>query len=202
MNRMFNTRRIGAVAATLGTFVALGGASFALAQTGTDIVSRNTASIAETSEAASYAVLARSWVQWSYNADDPGPAILPQSRPRYSQVNFQTPAEGGGGSISVPEGHAGQAHAEASVLLQKGYGGGPATVTCDLRMTGEPMSSQYVVTLPREDQSRMTISLVGSRGKVPAGPHNIGVACWTAPGQPPVVMQTVDLHAVVYDEPS
>ena len=127
---------------------------------------------------------------------------MPETRPQYSQVNLQTAsAAGGGGAISVPEGHAGQAHAQASVLLQKGYSANPATVTCDLRMTGAPMSNQYVVTLHGADTTRMTIPLVGSRGRLPAGPHNVGVACWTAPEQPPVLMQAVDLHAVVYDEP-
>src|ERR1044072_7787318 len=47
MKQTFSTRQLGAVAATLGMALALGGTSYAVAQTGTDIVSRGASVAAE-----------------------------------------------------------------------------------------------------------------------------------------------------------
>lgn len=198
MNRMFNTGRIGAVAATLGTVLALGGASFALAQSSTDIGSSKTASIAEASEATSAPLLlGRSWVRWAQTPDTSQQTPLPPAAPLYSQVNFQSNGLATGGLITI--GQTGQIHAEASMQLRKASGGGPATVTCDLRMSGAAISNEFVTTISEAGTSRVTMPLVGSEDDVVAGQHNVGVRCWATGNT--VYMEKVDLHAVVYDDP-
>lgn len=191
MKQTMKTSRIGAVAATLGMALALGGTSYAVAQTGTDIGLRG-ASVA--SEPAGISpVIGKSWVRWAQSPDPAQQTSLPAAAPLYSQVNFQSNPLDSGGVIQTSQ--IGQMHAEASVLLRKSSGS-PAEVTCDLRMSGLAASNEYVTTILGSGNTRLTMPLVGSRTDVSAGPHNVGIRCWATGNT--VVMEKADLHAVVY----
>ena len=197
MRHTLITGKIGAVAAIFGTVLALGGASFAVAQTGTDIVSKRSFSTAETSEAtAAPVLLGRSWVRWAQTPDTSQQTALPPAAPLYSQVNFQSNPLATGGLITI--GQTGQIHAEASMQLRKASGGGPATVTCDLRMSGAAISNEFVTTISEAGTSRVTMPIVGSEDDVVAGQHNVGVRCWATGNT--VYLEKADLHAVVYDD--
>ena len=183
---MFKHSKYGAFVATVGMVLALGGASFAVADGGYDIPSG--------SEAAGISpVIGKSWTRWAHNPASEQPA-LPATAPQYSQVNFQTNPLDTGGLITTSQAE-GQAHAEAAVLLRKAQGGGDAQVTCDLRMSGAAASNEFVTTIVGS-AAKVTLPLVGSKAHIPAGTHNIGVRCWATGNT--VYLDKVDLHAVIY----
>ena len=85
------------------------------------------------------------------------------------------------------------------MVLKKQSGGGAAEVTCDLRRSGLPASSEFRTTIPGTGEGRVTLPLVGSSNDVPAGALNLGVRCWAVGNV--VSIEKADLHAVVYDAP-
>jgi hypothetical protein len=195
MKRTFNSSKVGAVAATLGMGLALGGASFAVAQTGTDIVSRG-ASVTEVAEAAGISpVIGKSYVRW---AQDPNPSLqwtLPEAAPQYSQVNFGSNPLDSAGPITTPANTVGQMHAEGTILMRKAAGV-PAEVKCDLRMDSSDTSNEYVTTIVGSGVTKVTMPIAGARKNVAPGGHNVGIRCWATGNT--VVMEKADLHAVIY----
>ncbi len=190
---MFKHKKRGAVAATLGIVLALGGTSYAIAAGDIVGTSEGVTPTVASEPAGTSPVIAKSWIRW---AQSPVPAeqkALPPAAPQYSQVNFGSNDLDSGGFLVTDQ--IGQMHAEAGVLLRKASGGS-AEVTCDLRMSSLAASSEYVTTFQLSGASKVTLPLVGARKGVAVGSHNVGVRCW-ATGSP-VYMEKVDLHAVVY----
>jgi len=127
MKRFKHTRRT-AVTAALGVVLAFGGAGSAAAQTGSDIGSTKPRAMATTT------VIGPSFVRWTK-----APIVLPANDPAYSQINFMRDTNPADSEWTFTTSQIGQAHASATVLLKKTSAGGPAEVSCDLRMTGLPI---------------------------------------------------------------
>jgi len=125
------------------------------------------------------------------------PIVLPASDPAYSQINFMSDTNPANSGWTFTTSQIGQAHASATVLLKKTSGGGPAEVSCDLRMSGLPASSEFMTTISDSGESRLSMPLTGAFNNVPAGAQNVGIRCWKRSG-PQVVIEKADLHAVVY----
>lgn len=185
MLKHFKHTRRTAVTAALGVIVAFGGANYAAAQSGVDAASR-------TSETAASTVIGKSFVRWTK-----APIVLPVTAPAYSQINFMSDDRPANSGWTFSTSQIGQAHASGTVLLKKASGGGPAEVTCDLRVDGLPASSEFMTTISDSGESRLSMPLTGAFNNVPAGAHNVGIRCWNRSG-PQVAIEKADLHAVVY----
>lgn len=179
--RFFNNGQRTKVAAVLGVLLVLAGTRYAGA---------------ESTATATYPVIGKSFFKQYVGDSIP----LPRTPPTYSQINFNTRAGDpnlSGGLITTTQ--EGQMHAEAALLLRKPSGAGAATVTCDLRVSGLPLSHEYQVNLTDASgvESIATLTLVGSFNRLPAGVQNVGIRCWS-PDRSDIVMEKADLHAVVY----
>ncbi len=186
---MFKHSKYGAFAATLGMVLALGGASFAVADGGYDIPSRGGSVASE--PAGVSPVIGKSWMTWIASETDY--PVLPATAPQYSQINFLTSSAVTGSAIKTAQG-AGQMHAEGMIELRNG-GSADAHVWCDMRIDGNAGSNPSLTTVKGGGGS-VTIPLVGSKAGLAAGDHNAGVRCWAPVGS--VQIHSAELHAVVY----
>jgi len=128
MKHLKHTRRT-ALTAALGVVLAFGGAGSATAQTGSDIGSTKPRAMATSTMSAT------SFVRWTK-----APIVLPANDPACSQVNFMSDTNPANSAWTFTTSQIRQARASATVLRKKTSGGGPAKVSCYLRMTGLPVA--------------------------------------------------------------
>ena len=196
MKHTLKHRRLGALAATLGSLLALSGGSYAVAQAASD--SRSSGASAVPEPAGISPVIGKSFITYTSPDEPTYYTPLPATAPKYSQVNFLTPPywspESSAGIIKTAQG-AGQMHVEAAVQLRKMGSPADSHVTCDVRIDGSDGSRTYQTTVTGAN-TVVTIPLVGHKAGLAAGDHNAGVRCWASGGA--VYMHEVDLHAVVY----